>query len=86
MNLSIPSYVAGPFFLIILFALCVFLVVGIKTVVNAVRTQFKKPEPEKEQKPAPPKRGRPRTGKPKKLRSIEIDPEQVDRIYVRKTG
>lgn len=87
MNLSIPSYVAGPFFLIILFALCALAVIGAETALRAIKKKFAKPEP----KPEPPKTPRPRrartaTVKPKAVRSIEINPEEIDRIYVKKTG
>lgn len=96
MNLSVPSYVAGPFFLLILFALCVITVVGAKALYKSVKDKFAKPE-EKPRlaAPAPQKRRRRSSSAPafakrvtaaKPVRSIEIDPEQVDRIYVKKIG
>ena len=59
MNLSVPSYVAGPFFLLILFALCVITVVGAKALYKSVKDKFAKPE-EKPRlaAPAPQKRRR----------------------------
>lgn len=96
MNLSVPSYIAGPFFLLILFALCVITVVGAKALYKSVKDKFAKPE-EKPRLAAPaPQKRRRRTAKTpafakrmpaaKPVRSIEIDPDQVDRIYVKKIG
>ena len=58
MNLSVPSYVAGPFFLLILFALCVITVVGAKALYKSVKDKFAKPEekPRKRQQEKQPKK------------------------------
>lgn len=96
MNLSVPSYVAGPFFLLILFALCVVAAVGITALCKSVKEKFRKPEDKPRlAAPEPQKRRKRSSGKTpafakritaKPIRSIEIDPEQVDRIYVKKIG
>lgn len=90
MNIVIPSYVAGPLFLIILFALCFAAAVLIRKAACAVKTKRENSEPppaEPAPKPKPSRRpARARTIKPRPVKSIEIDPDQVDRIYVRKTG
>lgn len=97
---NIPSYVAGPFFLLLFFGLSVCLTLGTKTLITYIKERFfikpDKPvrlaseEPQKttphiksnlpERLSAPVKRKR------KAVRCIEIDPDNVDRIYVRKSG
>ncbi len=86
MNISVPSYVAGPLLLAALFALCAFTVIGAKTLLDFIRSMLRKKSrpPEKAAKripaPAAPRR------QPRTLKSIEINPDDVDRIYVRKSS
>lgn len=86
MNVSVPSYVAGPLLLAALFALCAFTVIGAKTLLDFIRSMLRKKSrpPEKTAKripaPAAPRR------QPRTLKSIEINPDDVDRIYVRKSS
>lgn len=88
MKIVIPSYIAGPVFLVILFALCLGLAVLIKKTEQYVKCLQKKqvapPPPPKKRAPVRPARAK--TIKPKPHTSIEIDPDEIDRIYVRKTG
>lgn len=83
MNISVPSYVAGPLLLASLFALCAFTVIGAKTLLDFIRSMLRKKSrpPEKAAKRIPAPRRQPRT-----LKSIEINPDDVDRIYVRKSS
>ncbi len=64
-----------------LFVLCFVLVVGAKTLLVAI----KKVLPQKEV-PPPPEINKPAPKKPKTVKSIEIDPALVDKIYVKKTS
>lgn len=63
------------------FVLSIVLVVGVKTLFIAI----KKFLPKKEVLPPPPVKEQP-PKKPKVVKSIEIDPALVDRIYVKKTS
>ena len=90
MNDAFSSFVIGLLCTGSLFATCFLLVVGFKAILYAVKERLVKPQqapPEPEVKPikkAQKKRKRKPTSIPKPVRSIEIDPEQVDRIYVKK--
>lgn len=53
---------------------------GVKAIIYSVRKYFKRFFPEKRHTPAAKKTKR----KTAAIRSIEIDPEEVDRIYVKK--
>lgn len=83
---NIPSSLfLGPVFLIALFLLCVIAVAGIKILYFYVKRSPIKLKPEK------PKKAKPRIiAKPfqpeKVVRSIEINPDEVDRIYVKKVS
>ncbi len=95
MNITVPSFVAGPLLLAALFALCLVIVLGTKILFSALKVKlpFKRatvaPAPQERPMPAPvkqptapavPKR------KPRTVKSIVIDPDDVDRIYVRKSS
>ena len=67
----------GITFLILFFALSVVLVVGTKYIIFFLKAMLSSHEPKKPQKQ---KRQR------KKVRSIEINPDEVDRIYVKKAS
>jgi len=90
MNDAFSSFVIGLLCTASLFAICFFLVVGFKTMLLAVKERHVKqpqspPDPEvKPIKKVQKKRKRKPKSIPKPVRSIEIDPEQVDRIYVKK--
>lgn len=77
-DLAIPFY-AGLLSVIALFA--VSFVLGV--FLRAVYLAFKKSVPVKPEKKARRKR---RAKTPSAVRSIEIDPEQIDRIYVKKVS
>lgn len=69
------SVLLGPLFIALLFILSAGIVIGVKTLLSFL---FPRETPS----PAPPQKVvKPR---PKPIRSIEINPEEVDRIYVRK--
>lgn len=62
------------------------IVVAVKAVYFVVKEKyFPAPEPEPEPKPKPRKKRQPKSV-PKPIRSIEIDPEQVEKIYVKKSS
>ena len=80
------SAVFGPLFLILLFALCTILVVGVKVVFYNLKTLFIQPVVV-EQEVVKRKKPRPRKPKPKTPeRSIEINPNEIDKIYVKKVS
>ena len=72
------SYILGPIFIILFLAISIVSVVGVKYIISALfdKTTFENPPTPK------PKRKRKR----KPVRSIEINPEEVDRIYVKKSS
>ncbi len=83
MNNSIANFLLGLLCTGGLFILCFLVVVGAKMVTLSFKEKFihkSPPQPKatviKRQKRTP--------SPPKPVRSIEIDPEQVDRIYVKK--
>jgi hypothetical protein len=90
MNDAFSSFVIGLLCTGSLFATCFLLVVGFKAILYAVKERLIKPpkappEPEvKSIKRVQTKHKRKPKPVPKPVRSIEIDPEQVDRIYVKK--
>ena len=66
-----------------LFTLCLLITLGCKLIIIAVKTKFQKQQPPPQKEPQKPKTPKPKK-KPSTVRSIEIDPEEIDRIYVRK--
>lgn len=82
---SVTSAFLGFIFTAALFAICFFLVVGIKFFLltiktyGSTKTEIAATKPEKV-KPAVKKHKTER----RKLKSIEINPDEIDRIYVRK--
>ncbi len=83
---SVTSAFLGFIFTVLLFLLCFFLVVGVKFVFLSVKAYVKKPSPTVSERPSErPTEEKPKP-KPKKprLKSIRIDPDEIDRIYVRK--
>ncbi len=64
-----------------LFIVCYILVIGVNTLLIAIKKLLPKKEiplPAEAEKPVP--------KKPKTIKSIEIDPAFVDKIYVKKTS
>ncbi len=85
MNNFALSFCIGLFCTASAFTLCAFIVIGSKIVLNSIKRYF----PEKKVEPPPQKVDKPRkvnTQKAKVVRSIEIDPLEVDRIYVKKSS
>jgi len=80
----LPSFLTGLLFLTIFFLFSLFLVVGIKAVFISLKPYFFKNRQTKNQ-PVP-KKNTPKNKPIKKtpVRSIEINPDEVDRIYVKK--
>ena len=82
----IDSFLLGLFISSLLFLACALIVIGAKTVIIAISLKYLKREPE----PTPVvKKARKRTVSkkpPTPFRSIEINPEEIDRIYVKKSS
>ena len=81
----LSSAVFGPLFLVLLFVFCALLVIGAKVVYLAIKKYFEKPVAVSK----PPKKRKARTIKPKStspVRSIEINPDEIDKIYVKKVS
>ena len=71
----LKSFFAGLISLIVLFFLCLVFVVGVKSVY--LRYFYKpKPKPIAEQNPK----------QKRKIKSVTINPEEIDRIYVKKAS
>ena len=86
------TFVLGLFFTIILFFICLFLVAGVRATYILLKYKLNKMFdfqilPNMEEKP---KRTYKRKQKSKSsnqiIRSIEINPEEIDRIYVKKSS
>ena len=71
LNLLSVSPALGFFSLTVLFLLCAILVFGIKAIMLAIRQKLAPPPP------TPVKKRQPR----KRLRTVEINPDEVDRVY-----
>ena len=79
------SFLNGFLYTATLFLICLIFVVGVKAILIFMRADLKdKPAPpQKKATPKPTKH----TAKPvKPVRSIEINPEEIDRIYVKKSS
>lgn len=74
------SYVLGPLFLICFFLISLIAVVGVKTVILAVRLKFFP----KKRRNIPAKQEKPK--KPRVVKSVEINPDEVDKIYVKRVS
>lgn len=75
----IVSIVKGVLSLALLYAICLSLVAGVKTLKITLKTKI---EPPPALSPEKPKKPRQR----KTVKSISIDPAEVDRIYVKKAS
>ncbi|MBE7086714.1 MAG: hypothetical protein E7369_00255 [Clostridiales bacterium] len=82
----ITSAFFGFIFTLILFFLCLFCVIGFKLVVSYLKSLIKtdKPSPKRQKATAPKKPTNPKNTQTSK--SIEINPDEIDRIYVRKSS
>lgn len=81
----IPSFYSvffGLFFLTLLFLFCLVLVIGAKTVYIAVKNKLPSKKTTTQE---PIKKAQKRTVK-KPVRNIEINPEEINRIYVKKSS
>ena len=84
--MSVPlSFFIGFLFTALLLVISALLVFGAKTLYFSIKARF----PEKKEVPSPPvseKKETPPVKKraPRTIRSIEINPDEIDRIYVKK--
>ncbi|MCQ2387095.1 MAG: hypothetical protein MJ066_01435 [Clostridia bacterium] len=77
MNITLPSFVIGPLLLACVFFICFVFVVGTKIIwIRFLARFFPKKLLRKKHKKY--------RRKPKIERSIEINPDEIDKIYVRK--
>ena len=76
-NVDTKDILLGLLFLLLFFLISVILAVGIKALISFFGEKFFNSE--KLKKPSPPKPKR------KPIKSIEINPDEVDRIVVKKT-
>ena len=91
-----PSYIAGPFFMALGFALCTILVVGTKVVIvyiiDKIKEKFFPPTEEVEEvdKATKVKKLSVRHRKPKNpdvpVKSITVSTDDIDRIYFKKSS
>ncbi len=82
----LPSFFTGLLFLVLFFLLSLFLVVGIKSVFIAIKPYFTKKKKPKAIEIKPKESPKPKPIKKKVSRSIEINPDEVDKIYVKKVS
>ena len=86
MENAFTSFLLGLTCTLVLFILCYVVVVGIKYIYLSLGNFYKKPTPKNVNAVHKPNQKR---QQPKKsnapIRSIEIDPEQIDKIYVKKS-
>ncbi|MBQ7339768.1 MAG: hypothetical protein IJW43_02805 [Clostridia bacterium] len=77
----LSSYIYGPIFLALGFLFCLVVVVGIKSVIFFIKSKLK-------EKFSPPKKEMDKKEKsaPKKSRTLEINAQDVDKIYFRKSS
>ncbi|MBE7081332.1 MAG: hypothetical protein E7372_02090 [Clostridiales bacterium] len=93
MNNFASSFLLGLVCTLFLFILSVIITLGVKMLYlmhfDFAKTKEtdndSKPNKAKSKKPSPKKDSKPKPT-PKAIRSIEIDPEQIDKIYVKKTS
>lgn len=84
---TVTSAFLGFLFTATLFAICFFTVVGIKLVLITLKNRFEKPSPPPEQpKPKRKYSARKKPASTSAVKSIEINPDEIDRIYVRKSS
>ena len=81
MDILVYSYVFGPLILIALYCLCFFLVVGIKVCIYFIKPDKIEPKKVESSTVKPPVKRKPKT-----VKCIEIDPDYIDKIYVKKSS
>lgn len=82
MSSPLTSVLLGFFYLIVTFVSCLLFVAGVKVIYHSIK-QYVKPQKPVVATPETKKIRKPR--KPyKPVRSIEINPDEVDKIYVKK--
>ena len=84
---TVTSAFLGFLFTATLFAICFFTVVGIKLVLITLKNKFKDTSATIE--PPKPRRKPTQKTKPKSVSAVkskEINPDEIDRIYVRKSS
>lgn len=77
-----PSFITGLICTAGLFLISFIIVVSAKALIDYIKRRL--PKKQVEQKPQPPEQKKPQKKKSATVRSIEIDPSQIDRIYVKK--
>lgn len=87
MSEILSSILLGLFFMALLFVICCVLVIGCKTIIvcinNYLKDKLKNPQ---EPLPQPPKKVVKAKRVYKPIKSIEINPDEVDKIYVKKSS
>ncbi len=68
-------FLLGLFYYVALFLLCAFIVIGIKTTIIYLSRKATPKQVVTRKKPTP-----------KPIKSIEINPDEIDRIYVKKSS
>ena len=87
MNQFFTSFTLGFLCTSCLFALCFLITIGAKTLLNLFENILpqKQPISQEVELPKPKRKRKPKTQKHSKIiRSVEIDPSEIDRIYVKK--
>ena len=77
-----PSLITGLICTAGLFLISFIIFVSAKALIDYIKRRL--PKKQVEQKPQPPEQKKPQKKKSATVRSIEIDPSQIDRIYVKK--
>ena len=87
MNEFFSSFFIGLFYTVSLFAMCYVAVVGTRIIFRTI-IQFLTPPKIEDGTPAKKRRKKtkPQPTPPKPIHSIEIDPDQIDRIFVKKSS
>lgn len=80
MSFDIVSFTLGLLITTCFFVISLFLVISIKITVAFIKEKFNKTFGLQEPKPTPQKKRKPRT----KIRTISINPDEVDRVQFKK--
>ena len=79
------SFLKGFFCTLLLFIICYVIVVGVLVIRNSLSNLFVKEQPMPESKKRT-RKTKPVSDQTKPIRSIEIDPDQIDKILVKKSS
>ena len=79
----LPSYVLGPFYLILGFILCLIIVVGIKSIFIFIKDKIKSKFFNKSSEKV---KEFPKEKNPKPQKSVYLNTEDIDRIYFKKSS